>query len=145
MDAKVTGERVRALREQRGWSRRMLSELAGLSDSYVSKLEAGEFQSATVAQLQKIARALSVGIEELIPQEGKQDESRERDERARELEEIQVNLRVIQELDEEAIASIRKIVLEIKENAERKYLEERRAERRRHRAAGPPRPPDRQI
>jgi len=59
------GRRIRALREDRGLSLRLLAERAGLSTNAISKIERGE-NSPTVASLHKLATALSVPITDLF-------------------------------------------------------------------------------
>jgi transcriptional regulator with XRE-family HTH domain len=54
---RITGELIRFRREQVGLSRRALSLEAGLSESYVSKIEAGRLQP-TLESFARIARVL---------------------------------------------------------------------------------------
>lgn len=55
------GERIRELREGRGYSLRELAELSGLSINAISRIERGE-NSPTVASLHQLANALAVPI-----------------------------------------------------------------------------------
>lgn len=52
------GLRIAALREHARLSQRALAELAGVSHSYVTKLESGEIRSPSAARLERIAAAL---------------------------------------------------------------------------------------
>ena len=56
------GERIRALRAQRGLSREALAEKTGLSAVYIKKLEAGERSSPSLPALASIAKALGVTL-----------------------------------------------------------------------------------
>ena len=56
------GERIRALREQRGLSREALAEKTGLSAVYIKKLETGERSSPSLPALASIAKALGVTL-----------------------------------------------------------------------------------
>ena len=57
-------DRIRALRRQRGWSQEQLGELVHFSQSKISKIEHGDWDS--LSDLRLIAKALDVPIEELI-------------------------------------------------------------------------------
>lgn len=57
---------IRKLREQKGISQDRLSKLADISLNTVAKLESEESPNPTIDTLQKIARALSVKVEDLI-------------------------------------------------------------------------------
>jgi XRE family aerobic/anaerobic benzoate catabolism transcriptional regulator len=59
------GERVRAWRTQHGMSRKSLSAACGVSERYLAQLEAGE-GNISVLLLRKVARAMSVPVEELV-------------------------------------------------------------------------------
>jgi transcriptional regulator with XRE-family HTH domain len=58
-------DRVRALRAQRGWSLKRLSELCGVSQSMLSQVERSE-ANPTVAVALAIATALGVTLDELV-------------------------------------------------------------------------------
>ena len=58
------GDRIKALREGRGLSTTDLSQLTGISQSTISKLENGK-RKAEIALLEKIASALNVYVEYL--------------------------------------------------------------------------------
>jgi transcriptional regulator with XRE-family HTH domain len=62
---KQMGRRLQVLRKQKGWSRRLLADKAGVSREYVRKLEAG-LQDPTVGTLQRLARGLGVPVTELL-------------------------------------------------------------------------------
>lgn len=67
------GARVRALRQASGWTLKQLAEAAGLSPRFVSQLEAGRGNIA-IGRLAGVARALGVGLEELVS--GERDRER---------------------------------------------------------------------
>ena len=60
----MIGERVRKYRRQKGWSQEQLGAMVGFSQSKISKIERGDWDS--LSDLRLIARALEVPIEELI-------------------------------------------------------------------------------
>jgi len=62
------GERIRALRENRGWSQSALARYAGISQPVIFALESGEQQ--TTRKLPDIARALGVPVSALDPRLG---------------------------------------------------------------------------
>jgi len=64
--AESIGERVKRLRERRGWSQRMLGMKATTSGSYISQLEGGLLPRPGMDQLRRIALALEVTLEEVI-------------------------------------------------------------------------------
>lgn len=61
------GDRVKWLREQRGWSVGQLSRRAGVSVSYLGQLEMGAIRSPGVERIRVLAEALEVPLEELSP------------------------------------------------------------------------------
>lgn len=63
----MIGARIRALRRQRGLSQEQLGELVGFSQSKISKIENGDWDS--LSDLRLIAKALGVPIEELVSDE----------------------------------------------------------------------------
>ena len=63
--ARVLGRRIRVLRVGRGWSQEVLAEIAGVHRNYLGQVERGSV-NMSVAQLAKIARALGVGVGELV-------------------------------------------------------------------------------
>src|SRR5436305_1725120 len=56
---------LRAIREQRGLTQYGLARAAGLSASYISKLEAGHARRPSAQTLERLAKALNVSIAEL--------------------------------------------------------------------------------
>lgn len=79
MDAaqpRTIGQRLREIRHWRGKSLRVIAELAGISESYLSRLERGERQVDSRSLLEALAAALEVaptelaGAHELISAEG---------------------------------------------------------------------------
>ena len=60
----LIGDKVRKYRRQKGLSQEQLGELVGFSQSKISKIENGDWDS--LSDLRLIARPLEVPIEELI-------------------------------------------------------------------------------
>jgi transcriptional regulator with XRE-family HTH domain len=52
------GASIRALRRRKGWRQRDLSSVVGVSQSVISRIEAGHIDQTTVATLQAVARGL---------------------------------------------------------------------------------------
>ena len=59
------GERVRALRQQKGISQERLAELANLHRTYISSVELGE-RNVSLKNIQALADALGVSLQELF-------------------------------------------------------------------------------
>ena len=68
MSRKITkiGKNLKNLRKQKGLSQDRLSKLADISYNTVIKLETGGIVNPTIETLQKIAKALGVGVDDLI-------------------------------------------------------------------------------
>jgi transcriptional regulator with XRE-family HTH domain len=64
-DARTIGQRLREIRYWRGKSLRVVAELAGISESYLSRLERGERQMDRRSLLEALAAALEVAPGEL--------------------------------------------------------------------------------
>lgn len=62
---KSVGDRVRELRNQRGWYQQELANRAGVSMQTVSNLETGRY-SPQLGKLSKIADALGVPLADLL-------------------------------------------------------------------------------
>ena len=60
------GKNIRKLRKQKGLSQDRLSKLADISYNTVIKLESGNITNPSVDTLQKLARALNVGVDDLL-------------------------------------------------------------------------------
>lgn len=60
------GNRVRELREAKGWSQEELGFESGLHRNYVGRIERGE-QNVAVVNVAKLATALGVRPRELLP------------------------------------------------------------------------------
>lgn len=73
----MIGARIRELRRKRGLSQEQLGAMVGFSQSKISKIENGDWDS--LSDLRLIARALEVPIEELITD--RSDEVNEEDAR----------------------------------------------------------------
>src|SRR5580765_6863318 len=59
------GERVRALRNASGTTRKALASASGVSERYLAQLEAGR-GNISVLLLRKVARAMGVPVESLV-------------------------------------------------------------------------------
>ena len=70
----LIGEKVRKYRRQKGLSQEQLGELVGFSQSKISKIENGDWDS--LSDLRLIAKALEIPLEELVKEE-EEDESSE--------------------------------------------------------------------
>lgn len=68
----LTGERIRILRKERGWSQEELGERADLHHTYVGAVERGE-KNASIDTLDKIAEALGVEMIDLFTLAHKQE------------------------------------------------------------------------
>jgi transcriptional regulator with XRE-family HTH domain len=66
----IRTERLKALREQHGWSQRELSRLCGLGETAIGSYERGDVDP-TAKQLKKIAGTLDVSVDYLL---GRADE-----------------------------------------------------------------------
>jgi transcriptional regulator with XRE-family HTH domain len=62
------GEKLRALRQRRGFTMRRLGDLVGVRDSYISQLETGD-KLPNVAMLIKIADVFQVSLDQLARDE----------------------------------------------------------------------------
>ena len=60
-------EMAQKYRRQKGWSQEQLGEIVGFSQSKISKIEKGDWDS--LSDLRLIARALGVPIEKLVREE----------------------------------------------------------------------------
>ena len=63
----MIGDKIRTLRKRRGLSQEQLGSLVGFSQSKISKIENGDWDS--LSDLRLIAKALEVPIEELVRDE----------------------------------------------------------------------------
>ena len=59
---------IRVWREHRGLTQTLLAEQAGIDKTYLSQLESGR-KSGSVAVLRRLARVLSVDIDDLVGEE----------------------------------------------------------------------------
>jgi transcriptional regulator with XRE-family HTH domain len=65
-DVVSIGKRLRALRDERGWSLRTAGTRAGLSHTHVGKLEEGEIANLSITTLARLAAAYRVSVADLI-------------------------------------------------------------------------------
>ena len=61
----TVAKNIKKYRKQRGLSQNKLSRLADVSHATIIKIESGGIQSPTINTVQKIAKALGVGLEDL--------------------------------------------------------------------------------
>ncbi|KUK66376.1 MAG: transcriptional regulator, XRE family [Parcubacteria bacterium 34_609] len=57
---------IKKYRKERGLSQDKLARLADIAHATIIKIESGGIQSPTIDTVQKIAKALSVGLEDLM-------------------------------------------------------------------------------
>ena len=62
----IIAKNIKKYRKERGLSQDKLSRLADVSHATIIKIESGGIQSPTINTAQKIAKALGVGLEDLI-------------------------------------------------------------------------------
>ena len=62
------GDRIKAAREKAKWSQSRLAKEAGIQPSTVSQIESGERQKPSIDVLEKIAKALSTTVNQLLGQ-----------------------------------------------------------------------------
>ena len=67
------GQRLRFLREERGYSQNMLADFAGVSQTHLRRVELGE-ADVTVNHLRLICDALGVSLKEFFDAESPEDE-----------------------------------------------------------------------
>lgn len=68
MPASAIGRRLRALREERGWTQRELASRARVSYSYISSLERGGIPNPGIEKLRALAGAFGVAESALTNQ-----------------------------------------------------------------------------
>lgn len=66
IDLKKLGERVRFLRQGKGWSQAKLAEESGVPKAYISDLENGEAGKPNIQYAYSIAVALGVTLDDLL-------------------------------------------------------------------------------
>lgn len=66
MSTLIDGQRLRTLRQARGWNQAALAHRAAVDPSIISRLERGLQENITVAVLVALAQALDVPVEALL-------------------------------------------------------------------------------
>ena len=66
------GERVRALRRERGWTLELLAERSGVSRAMISKLERGE-KTPTLVVAARVSEGLGVSLSQLVGIEARRE------------------------------------------------------------------------
>ncbi|MDI6821254.1 MAG: helix-turn-helix transcriptional regulator [Patescibacteria group bacterium] len=61
----IIAKNIKKYRKERGLSQDKLARLADVSHATIIKIESGGIQSPTIDTVQKIAKALGVGLEDL--------------------------------------------------------------------------------
>jgi transcriptional regulator with XRE-family HTH domain len=59
-------ERLKTLRQERGWTHRQLAEMAGVSPSHIGSIESGKVTNPGAYQIYRVALALRVPMEDLL-------------------------------------------------------------------------------
>ena len=62
----TVAKNIRKYRKKKSLSQDKLSKLANVSHTTIIKIESGWIQSPTIDTVQKIAKALDIGVEDLI-------------------------------------------------------------------------------
>ncbi len=62
----TVAKNIKKYRKEKGLSQDKLSRLADVAHATIIKIESGGIQSPTIDTVQKIAKALGVGVEDLI-------------------------------------------------------------------------------
>jgi len=65
-DIPLIGENIKRFRKKLGISQDKLSKLADVSYNTIIKIESGGIKNPTIKTAQKIAKALSISVDELI-------------------------------------------------------------------------------
>jgi len=65
MDSKIIGRAIKQSRENKGLSQEVLSGLANIDRSYLSKIELG-LRNPTIVLLYKLAKALDINASEIL-------------------------------------------------------------------------------
>ncbi len=66
MLAKILADRVRQLREEKGWSQGQLTTYSGVSKGQVSKIEKGDRKYPSASVIMKLAKALDTTTDYLL-------------------------------------------------------------------------------
>jgi transcriptional regulator with XRE-family HTH domain len=106
------GERLRALRQARGWTQADLGEASGLTRSHISRLEAGDIQLPSRERLHRLATALGTTADDLLTAAGYRSEPVD----ASELPDLPVYLRLKYEVDDpRTVAAVEAILERLRE------------------------------
>ena len=60
------GQRVKTLREQKGWNQKALAKAGGMTQPAVSRIESGGVNQPRLAVLNRLAQALGVAVDYLV-------------------------------------------------------------------------------
>ena len=70
----MLGERIRKYRRQKGWSQEQLGAMVDFSQSKISKIENGDWDS--LSDLRLIAKVLGVKLKELVREEAESSDAK---------------------------------------------------------------------
>jgi transcriptional regulator with XRE-family HTH domain len=76
MDVKAIAERVKEIREVRGWSLRQWAERAGVSHTWIAHVEAADRDTVDLNKLLKLAAAAQVPLSDMLGVEAYEDNHR---------------------------------------------------------------------
>jgi transcriptional regulator with XRE-family HTH domain len=66
MSKTIIAKNIKKYRKERGLSQDKLARLADIAHATIIKIESGGIQSPTIDTVQKIAKALGIGLEDLM-------------------------------------------------------------------------------
>lgn len=66
MDISSIGQKIKQLRNEKGWSQDELARQAGVPFTTVTKIETGVIKNPSIEKMAKIAKALDVTVDILI-------------------------------------------------------------------------------
>jgi transcriptional regulator with XRE-family HTH domain len=73
-----TFEKMRRLRQKRGWTQADLAERAQVDQATISSLELGRIKNPTIDTIRRVAAALDVDLDDLYPPSGNRMAARAR-------------------------------------------------------------------
>jgi transcriptional regulator with XRE-family HTH domain len=133
VDVKEIGRRIKERRLELGWSLRQLALKADdISHTQVADIEEGRIGEPGLSKLVRLYRALELPLESLVHADGYLAEEEEAPHGVEdpEIASVEVNLLAIKELNPDAVRYLAGLIKSVKEEEERKYLEDLRARRK---------------
>ncbi|PUA41048.1 transcriptional regulator [Paenibacillus elgii] len=110
---KLVGSRIRDVRKSRGLSQEALAEKAGFNSSYIGFIERAE-RNISLVNLEKIAKALNVGVYQLFSYVREYEDLTENETRIKEI------LSVLKNRDQRDLDMVRNVLIEIFERYDNK-------------------------